>query len=860
MKRSARLLMSGRIDVPKLLNILKRPQISHTNKNNSKAVYYHLFYYELVIEAIETLNSFPSDYDKIITINESFSDGIVDLIYESTGALVAKTKNTGRDIYPLWVLVQEGIFDKYEIVCKLHGKKSKHRSDGDLWRKTALQCLAGDIRRIRFIEEFFRNSSEPLAFVCPKPFTIIQSTVRNWLSNMENINLLLSRKGATSTAENCDGMPIMAGSFYWFNSLGLSKFKVLPVDEADWNENAKITNGIDGLLEHAIERALTLKGPLFTYNLGKVAMIARNGDISYLPLPGIEKDGSVTYFQSEDKYTERKVINKRHDILGYYHSEFKNNVLTLSGWSIDLSALKSKLELEIFINDIKVGNVISNLSNEKFYMPGVYDGNCGFSFSVEISSIEKLSVKVVGKSVHLSTEKETELVRAVLNGVTAQHLCVGSVMSPEVQRVNISPLSKVLREKEHYRIIRKHLSSYQDSFKDIIKNDQDKLHVFFVNNPISQIAVARIIDNKKLNENNVLILLHRINNASLLDSFEIIKTGQPDIEQVHSKENLEKVFELLHRIGQRLGNSVFDLYSHHYYSLITYLLAWFPNCKKANVFEEGNLSSVSEFQEERDILNKLFLDNLPLIEKFNDSERNNNVLSIVSGATYDHISHGLIHDHYPSLVEQGRCFLATIPFLFDVENSLVSKDKLAALLCFRRYYFWHPKMLFGATAFSISTAFSTDIHNEKFSSPSDKEVKLRNVYKEKLNSSECKYLILLPVYGRFELFETSKAAKIYKQMSETLASNSSNNIHYLLHPADKRKEETVKRLEKVIGAQLDVENVNLVNLQNEIEESSLVTEIAASLFEFVVHYGSSISLTLPQYDGETKELLVSEFK
>jgi hypothetical protein len=846
--------------MPKLLNILKRPQISPRNNNNSKAVYYHLFYYELVIEAIETLNSFPSDYDKIITINENFSDGIVDLIYESTGALVAKTKNTGRDIYPLWVLVQEGIFDRYEIVCKLHGKKSKHRTDGDLWRKTALQCLAGDVSRIRFIEKLFRESSEPLSFVCPEPFTIKQSTVRNWLSNMENMNLLLSRKGVTSTAEQCGGMPIMAGSFYWFNSLGLSKFKVFPVDAVDWDENAKITDGIDGLLEHAIERALTINGPLFTNNPGKVAMVGKNEEISYLPLPSIEEDGSVTYSELKATYIGHEPAVKHHDILGYYQSEFKNNVLALSGWSIDLNALASKLQLEVLIDGKKVGKVISNVSNERFKMPGIFNGECGFSFEMIIPSYEKLEVKVTDKLVYLSTENETLLVSAVLNGITVQELSVGSVMSPEQQRVTTLPITKELRETKPYHVIRKYLKTYQDGVNGITKNENDKLHVFFVNNPISQIAVARIIDNKKLNGDNVLILLHRMENATLLDSFDTIKTELPDIEQVHNRENVEKVIKLVDKLALKLANSAFDLYAHHYFSLITYLLAWFPNCKKTNVFEEGNLSSVDKFQEERDILNKLFSNSLPLIEKLNNSERNNNVLSLVSGVTYDHISHGFIKDHFPSLLDEGKHFLATIPFLFDVENSLISKEKLASLLCFRRYYFWHPKMLLGGSAFSISKAFKTDNLSVKYLAPSDKEIALRSIYKEKLNTSECKYLMLLPVYGRFGLFETSTALKIYKQMSKTLASNTSNKIHYLLHPADPSKEKTVKRLEDVIGAQIDVANINLVNLQHELGESSLVTEIAASLFDNIVHYGSSVSLTLPQYHGETMEILVSEFK
>ena len=76
-----------------------------------------------------------------------------------------------------------------------------------------------------------------------------------------------------------------------------------------------------------------------------------------------------------------------------------------------------------------------------------------------------------------------------------------------------------------------------------------------------------------------------------------------------------------------------------------------------------------------------------------------------------------------------------------------------------------------------------------------------------------------------------------------------------MHPVsrnDKKQEEMVMNLPAI--KELNVRNISTI-----LSESP-VTEILSSLFRYVIHYGSSLSLTLSQYKTNVVEHTVHEFK
>ena len=123
------------------LKLKKITSLDKSFKYRRKAVIYHLYFPELVLEAINTVLNFKDDFDIIFTIAESLDKKLVELIRQSTLATIFICKNTGRDQRPWLTLLQNGYFDKYELVCKLHGKRSLHRLDGDSWRQYSIATL-----------------------------------------------------------------------------------------------------------------------------------------------------------------------------------------------------------------------------------------------------------------------------------------------------------------------------------------------------------------------------------------------------------------------------------------------------------------------------------------------------------------------------------------------------------------------------------------------------------------------------------------------------------------------------------------------------------------------------------------------
>ena len=106
------------------------------------AVVVHVFYPELLAELLDQLDSIPVRYDLIVT-NASRQAITVSKV-DAPGAahvVVLDVDNHGRDIWPLVQVVNAGLLDPYEIVLKVHTKRSEWRAEhpdlagsGEQWR------------------------------------------------------------------------------------------------------------------------------------------------------------------------------------------------------------------------------------------------------------------------------------------------------------------------------------------------------------------------------------------------------------------------------------------------------------------------------------------------------------------------------------------------------------------------------------------------------------------------------------------------------------------------------------------------------------------------------------------------------
>lgn len=130
------------------------------------AVVVHVFYLELVDDLVHHLRHIPVPFDVYVTnasgvklADERF------LVGQAARSLVFDVENRGRDIFPLVQLVNAGLLDDYELVLKIHTKRSQWRAqhqqlagDGSSWRKKLLDSLLGSPSQVERILAAFAET------------------------------------------------------------------------------------------------------------------------------------------------------------------------------------------------------------------------------------------------------------------------------------------------------------------------------------------------------------------------------------------------------------------------------------------------------------------------------------------------------------------------------------------------------------------------------------------------------------------------------------------------------------------------------------------------------------------------------
>ena len=120
------------------------------------AVVLHLYYPDLWNEMRIAIERIPHPYDLFVTLVKGTSDHIRTSVTQAVPrAYVFDFENRGRDVGPFLVLLQSGVLFRYDLVCKLHTKRSPHRRMviyGAASLSTA--CLAIPSRLIRLYLAF----------------------------------------------------------------------------------------------------------------------------------------------------------------------------------------------------------------------------------------------------------------------------------------------------------------------------------------------------------------------------------------------------------------------------------------------------------------------------------------------------------------------------------------------------------------------------------------------------------------------------------------------------------------------------------------------------------------------------------
>ncbi|MDT4907215.1 MAG: hypothetical protein QOI69_456, partial [Pseudonocardiales bacterium] len=233
-----------------------RVQLTSFATPSRVGVLVHAFYRELVPELIAELAAIPVEFDLIVT-NATGEPLHIDTsaLKRLRNTLVLDVANHGRDILPMVQVVNAGLLDPYELVLKLHTKRSPWRSEhetlggtGAEWRASLFESLLGNPENVEMILSAF--AEDPDLGVVTAPGSLLGTEF--WGGDYELVRELLMR---IELNVDRDRLQFPAGSFYWIRGFVLQGLRSLMMTAADFD---KELGQIDGTTAHAVERSIGL--------------------------------------------------------------------------------------------------------------------------------------------------------------------------------------------------------------------------------------------------------------------------------------------------------------------------------------------------------------------------------------------------------------------------------------------------------------------------------------------------------------------------------------------------------------------------------------------------------------------------
>lgn len=220
------------------------------------AVLLHVFYPELVPELVRELAAIPVEFDLIVT-NASGAALNPDLsaVPNLRNHIVLEVENHGRDIWPMVQVANSGSLDTYELVLKVHTKRSEWRAEhsvlagtGEQWRAGLLGSLLGDRENVEAVLSAF--AEDPDLGIVTAAGSI--HGPEHWGADLALTRELLRR---IEMDVDEDALRFPGGSFYWIRAFVLQGLRSLMMTRGDFEAEAGM---IDGTTAHAVERSIGL--------------------------------------------------------------------------------------------------------------------------------------------------------------------------------------------------------------------------------------------------------------------------------------------------------------------------------------------------------------------------------------------------------------------------------------------------------------------------------------------------------------------------------------------------------------------------------------------------------------------------
>lgn len=219
----------------------------------SAVIVAHVFFPEIWREILPVLTRARASMDILVTVPEDNAGLIPEIAQALPEATVIAIENSGRDIRPFLVVLEQGRLDGYALVCKIHAKKSsdggRSAALGAIWRNRMLFDLLAAPGAVEAILARFAHAPRtgmigPRAYRYP---SALCSLARSWGNNRAKVLELAARLGV---AEGDFRLDFFCGAMFWVRPEALRPLRELGLSHQFQREGGLI----DGGLEHAVER------------------------------------------------------------------------------------------------------------------------------------------------------------------------------------------------------------------------------------------------------------------------------------------------------------------------------------------------------------------------------------------------------------------------------------------------------------------------------------------------------------------------------------------------------------------------------------------------------------------------------
>ena len=142
-------------------------------------------------------------------------------------------------------MLEEG----FEVILKLHTKKSKHRQDGDIWRNDIFEKLVSSVNVERAVNMLCDHKE--IGMIGPEDHIIPMTTY--WGRNEKSVLDFAARMGIDR--EQVMSGAFVAGTMFYARVSALQPLLNLAISDADFEEEA---GQVDGTLAHSLERTFAI--------------------------------------------------------------------------------------------------------------------------------------------------------------------------------------------------------------------------------------------------------------------------------------------------------------------------------------------------------------------------------------------------------------------------------------------------------------------------------------------------------------------------------------------------------------------------------------------------------------------------